>query len=137
MKFLLQSLLGVLTILTPTLGQTRDLNTPAQGFVCLDIVEKLASNSRNGPKVLVSQCCGGLKLFATLKVQGSGKNKKMLASSWRAEDAAGKSLAIQKPTSRVRTVFLEGRKENIRETLIVIESQKLCFVVAKVRDALN
>src|SRR4030095_2360118 len=95
----------------PTLGQTSGPNNPAQGFVCLDIVEKLASLSRNGPKVLVSQCCGGLKLFATLKVQGSGKSKRTLASNWRAEDAAGKSLATQKPTSRVRTVSIDGQQQ--------------------------
>jgi len=98
------------------------------------VVSKLEANSTPGSKVLVSQCCGGTKLFATLKFQGIGKKRKLAASNWRAEDATGRSLTTEKPTTRTREV-VEGRlKESITETLVVISSQKLCFIVDQQRQ---
>ncbi|SRR5258707_5941918 len=133
MKHLLLNLLCVVA-LTTSLGQAQDAENSSQEIVCLDIVEKLSSNSQAGSKVLVWQCCGGIKLFAKLRIQGSGKTRRTFASNWRAEDANGARLETV-PQTRTRTVALKGDlKEKVAEQLLVIKSQSLCFVIAQKRE---
>jgi len=135
MKYFLLSLLAVSFSLSTTLSRAQDQNNPPDGIVCLDIVEKLSSNSLTGNKVLVWQCCGGIKLFAKLKVQSRGRSKKTIASNWQAEDAQGATLKIDPQRNRIRTVTLKGNlREKITEQLLVINSQKLCFVVDQKRE---
>jgi len=135
MKYFLLSLLAVLFSLSTTLSRAQDQNNPTDGTVCLDIVEKLNSNSLTGNKILVWQCCGGIKLFAKLRIQSSGRSKKTIASNWQAEDAHGAKLGIEPPRNRTRTVTLKGNlKEKITEQLLMINSQKLCFVVEQKRE---
>jgi hypothetical protein len=134
MKYFFLSLLGVLATVLAPLTPAQDVKNPLEGIVCLDVVEKLDSNSLTGSKVLIWQCCGGIKLFAKLRVQGSGKTRRTVASNWRAEDANGTRLATV-PQNRTRTVSLKGNlNEKVTEQLLVIKSQSLCFVIAQKRE---
>ena|SRR5437660_11692705 len=133
MKYFFLSLLGVLATLPAPLTQAQGAKNPLEGIVCLDVVEKLNSNSLTGSKVLVWQCCGGIKLFARLRLKGSGKSRKTVASNWLVEDANGNRLGIIRQ-NRTRTVPLkESLNERLTEELLVIKSQNLCFVVAQKR----
>jgi hypothetical protein len=126
MKYFLLSLLGVLVTLTAPLGQAQDSKV-----VCLDIIEKVDSNTVNGSKVLVWQCCGGIKLFAKLRVLAIGRSKKTFASNWRAEDMEGAKLEMA-AQERIITVPLKGNlSQRIKEQMLVIKSQNICFVIKR------
>ena len=121
MKYVLPIVLAV------SLAQTN----PMQGLVCLDIVKKLETNTKSGANILITTCCGGVKLYATLRVLRG----RTTASNWRAEDQQGQNLPIEKPSQRTRTVSIAGRpKERITETVIVITSKGICFVIAQRRE---
>lgn len=126
MKSLLLSLVTLLTIPAAPVGRVDAAQNPLQGIVCLDIVERLEKNSQAGNKVLVWQCCGGIKLFATLRLSRG----KTIASNWKAEDAKGGKLDYAKQT-RTTSVSLKEVNQKYRELLVVIKSQKLCFIIKR------
>ena len=108
-----------------------------EGISCLNILDKLETNSRSGSKVLVTQCCGGIRLYARLRTSGSGLYRRTVASDWRAEDDKGRNLVIRQQ-KRTRNNSVQGRiKERITETLVVIDSQKLCFVIEQFREVVR
>jgi len=129
MKYLLLSLLTLLTIHAAPVGRV-DAAQDLKGIVCLDIVERLEKNTQTGNKVLVWECCGGIKLFANLRTS----SRKTIPSYWQAENEKGNKLQI---TSQTRTVSTsaKGINQKFREHLLVITSEKLCFIIK--RDAVK
>ncbi len=106
---------------------------PAHGCNGIDIVAKIAQikaeikSSKN--RVLVSQCCGGIKLFANVKV---GQGKKNIVG-WIAEDSNGSPLETTE-VERKRMASPKSNSQQITETLLIVSASNVpCFIIARKR----
>lgn len=130
-------MLSAALILTSSIiCQAQDSKNPSEGFACADVRNKLEVNSEvKDNRMLVSQCCGGVKLFAKVRVEK--KTNKRTIIGWHAEDSQRNSLEIvEQQRSRI-TPIKARQKERITDTLLLIKSHNACFIIAQKREIIN
>ncbi|MGI8735528.1 MAG: hypothetical protein ACR2LM_19760 [Pyrinomonadaceae bacterium] len=100
------------------------------GMGCVDVTRKLDSQVKNG-QMIVSQCCGGLKLLADVKEETVNKKKVKHILKWHVVNANAKELEADLGTAIRERVKAGNETIRFEETIIVVKEPKVCFIVGR------
>src|SRR5207253_6354016 len=120
MKTIYASLLLILLVTSIIFGQVRSSKIPIEaGVGCVDVTKKLNSKVENG-KMLVAQCCGGLKLIADVKEETRDGNKINRILNWHVINSDNKELEAEIGEARRENMGKDRERFKFQETVIVV-----------------